>query len=220
MMTRFTGLAFAALFLSGVTSATAAAYEPPAGTVEYAIHHSKYKQIGTHRLTFSRSGEDLIVDVAVRIKIKLLFITVHSLTADRREVWREGRLVGYTSHTDENNELIDVSAQSDGAKLVIKGPVGKAETNAAVFPTNPWNPGIVKTNLLMDTKTGKLLKVSVATAGEEAMDVAGKSVPASKFTISGDMERELWFDSSGNCIQFRFVSDGATVTFSRITPMP
>ena len=206
------------LVAAGVPQAVA--YDPPAGTVEYHINHSKYGDIGTHSLTFAHDGAELIVDVAVRIKVKLLFMTAHSVVAERRETWRDGRLVGYKSHTDENGELVDVSARMDGATLVIEGVDGRAEAGVPVFPTNPWNPDIVKAGLLMDTKTGKLLKVSVAAAGEAELAVARKAVRAVKYTVSGDLERDLWFDADGNLLQFRFVSDGATLTFTRITPLP
>ncbi|MDH3228565.1 MAG: DUF6134 family protein [Alphaproteobacteria bacterium] len=210
----------AAAVLSAAWTAQSLAYDPPSGTVEYAINHSKYDEIGTHRVTFSRSGGDLVVDVRIDIKVKLLFITAHSLTSDRRETWRDGKLVAYTAHTDENSELIDVAARANGAQLVITGPAGKAEADGAVFPTHPWNPGIVTSKLLMDTKTGKLLKVSVAPAGEDVIKVAGKAIKTHQYTVSGDIARDLWFDAAGNWIQLRFVNDGATLTFTRTTPMP
>ena len=210
----------AAFALTVLFTLPAAAYEPPSGTVVYVIHHSKYKNIGTHSLTFSRSGKELIVDVTVKIKVKVLFIPVHSLASERKETWRGGRFVGYSSHTKENRKVFDVSAKSDGAKFIIEGPDGKMEADGAVFPTNPWNPDIVKAGLLMDTKTGKLLKVSVAAAGEDSVEVSGKAVKTRKYVISGDLERELWFDKDGNLIRFRFLKDGKTLTFTRATPMP
>ena len=34
-----------------------------------------------------------------------------------------------------------------------------------------------------------------------------------------DLARDLWFDADGNLMQFRFVNDGATLTFTRSTPL-
>lgn len=220
--TRRAGLAaaLAGAMLVLVIGAPATAYEPPSGTIEYAIEHSKYGKIGTHSVAFSRSGEDLIANVVIHIKVKLLFVTVHRVESERREVWRGGRLVGYRARTDENGDLFNVSARMEGVKLAIMGPEGTAQASGVVFPTHPWNPDIVRQTQLMDTKTGALLKVSVAAAGEEDVPVAGKTVKTSKFAISGDMERELWFDADGNLMRFRFQRDGATITFTRATPMP
>lgn len=191
----------------------------PGETVEYRIVHSKYDQIGSHTVTFSRTGEDLVVDVAIDIKVKILFITAHSLTAERKEVWREGRFVGYASRTTENGESFDVAAHVEEDKLVIEGPQGEVEADDSVFPTHPWNPDIVNRTLLMDTKTGELLRVSVAPAGEETIEIDGKPVEAAKYRVTGDLERELWYDASGNWIQLRFPRDGETLTFTRVTPL-
>ena len=219
-MTRhIAGFAFLALMAFGVASA-AAAYEAPAGKVEYRIHHSKYDLIGSHVVTFSRNGDEQVVKVVLKIKVKFLFISLHSLVSERREVWRGDSFVGYRAHTDENTDLTDVTARMTGGKLVINGPGGRVEAPDTVFPTHPWNPEIVNHTLLMDTKTGKLLKVSTRAAGAEPVDVAGKPVSTKKYVTSGDMDRELWFDGKGNLIQFRFVRDGSTLTFTRTTPMP
>ncbi len=211
-----------AMFI-GAAAGSAAAAETvrgaAEGTVEYRIDHSKYDTIGSHVVTFSQNGGDLIVDVAIDIKVKILFFTGHSVTSKRRETWRDGRLVAYQAHTDENSELFDVTARSERGKLVIEGPGGRAEADGAVFPTHPWNSEIVEAALQMDTKTGKLLKVAVAPAGEEAIEVAGKAVQTSKYKVTGDLERELWFDAAGNWIRLRFARDGETLTFTRVTPL-
>ena len=187
--------------------------------MEYRIDHSKYDTIGSHVVTFSQNGEDLVVDVAIDIKVKILFFTGHSVTSKRRETWRDGRLVAYQAHTDENSELFDVTARSEGGRLVIEGPEGRAEADGAVFPTHPWNPEIVEATVMMDTKTGKLLKVSVAPAGAETIEVAGRAVETTKYKVTGDIERELWFDTAGNWIRLRFLNDGETLTFTRVTPL-
>ena len=223
MTGRIARLAVASAMFIGAASGTASAAETvrgaAAGKVEYRITHSKYDEIGSDVLSFSRDGEDLIVDVAIRIEVKFLFITLHSLVSERRETWRDGRLVAYKSHTDENSDLIDVTARAEGGKLIVEGPGGRAEADGSVFPTNPWNPEIVNGTVQMDTKTGKLLNVTVAAAGAETIEVAGKAVETSKYAVTGDIERELWFDADGNWIRLRFPKDGETLTFTRVTPL-
>jgi len=199
-------------------SSAETAYEPPTGTVEYAIHHSKYDRIGTHSVSFSRNGDELVVTTVIHIKVKLLFITAHSLESKRREVWRGGRLVSYRADTDENGEIFTVKADMDNDGLVVEGPNGTARADGPVFPTHPWNPEIVTQTLLMETKTGELLNVLTRADGEEVIEVAGRPVPTRRYVMSGGLERELWYDEQGNWIQLRFKQDGATVTFTRTTP--
>lgn len=221
MRARAIGLSawFALLLMTGAAPAAEMRGAVPGQTVEYRIVHSTYDEIGSHALTFSQHGEDLLVDVATRVKVKFLFVTVHSETAARRETWRGGRFVGYSSHTDENGKLFDVVAHQEAGRLLIEGPEGHTKADGPVFPTNPWNPATVDATVMMDTKTGKLLKVAVAADGEETIDVAGKAVTASKFRVTGELQRELWYDAAGNLMQFRFVKDGGTVTFTRVTPL-
>jgi hypothetical protein len=223
MTGRLFRLAVALAMFTGLAAGSANAAETVRGAsdgkVEYRIDHSKYDEIGSHSVSFSRNGGDLVVDVAINIEVKFLFIAVHSLVAERRETWRDGRFVGYKSHTDENSDLFDVSARAEGDKLIIEGPDGKVEADGSVFPTHPWNPEVVNGAVQMDTKTGALLNVSVAPAGNEAIDVAGKPVQTSKYEVTGDLERELWFDADGNWIQLRFPKDGETLTFTRVTPL-
>ena len=219
MTGRLIGLMAGLAMLAMPAAAAEAVRGAPLGqTVEYRIVHSKYDEIGRHVLTFSQEGEDLMVDVTTEVKVKVLFITAHSEMSKRRETWRGGRFVGYSSHTDENGDLFDVAAHEEGGKLVIEGPDGRAEADGPLFPTNPWNPDTVNATAMMDTKTGKLLAVAVAPAGEETVEVAGSALAAAKYRVTGDLERELWFDAAGNLLQFRFPKDGETLTFTRTAP--
>jgi hypothetical protein len=205
-------LTAAALALGFAASAWAA--ELPSGTVIYGIHHEKYGDIGMHKLTFSQSGGDLMVEVRNKMKVKLLFVTVFRYKAERREMWRDGRMVSYRSQTDDDGTAIATVAELKGDKLVIEGPDGSAEAPLGVFPTNPWNSKIVEQSLLMDTKTGELLNVKIDAAGEDTVEARGKSFKAKKYVISGDLERELWFGEDGTWLQMRFDSDGSALTFT------
>jgi hypothetical protein len=190
------------------------AAELPNGTVVYNIHHEKYGDIGTHTLTFAESGAALTVDVENKMKVKVLFVTVFRYEAERRELWRGGQMVGYRSQTHDDGTDIAAMAELKGDKLVIEGPNGRATTQFGIFPTNPWNRKIVEQSLLMDTKTAELLKVKTAEAGKDTLEIRGKSVEASKYVISGELERELWYGEDGTWLQMRFDSDGSAVTFT------
>lgn len=213
-MLRSVRLASAVMTAMLLAATTAWAQQAPSGTMLYGIHHEKYDDIGTHEVTFSRSGEDLMVEVKNRLKVKVLFITAYRFEAKRREVWRGGRLVSYRSRSDDDGTEIVVRAEAEGDKLVIEGQHGRAEAPLGTFPTHPWNAKIVEQSKIMDTKTGAILAVSVAAAGDETIEVGGRKVKASKYRMTGDMERELWFGPDGTWLQMRFDKDGDTITFT------
>jgi len=195
-----------------MTAATAA--EVPSGTLLYGIHHEKHGDIGSHKVSFSRSGEDLMVDVEARIKVKILFITAYRLEADRMEIWRDGRLVAYKSQTHDDGTDFAVSAEAKAGKLIIEGSDGTVEAPGDVYPIHPWNVALTERSLLMDTKTGELLEVSVAEMGVENIEAGGQQVRARKFVVSGDLERELWYGPDDTWLQLRFDEDGAKITFT------
>ncbi len=205
---------FLTLCLALAWAGAAWAQDTPSGTVVYGIHHEKHGDIGTHKVSFSRSGEDLLVEVEGQAKVKVLFFTVYRMETSRREIWHGGRLVSYRAQTNDDGEDIAVEANTAGDKLVIEGQKGRVEAPAGTFPTHPWNHEIVEQSLLMDTKTGNLLKVAISEAGEEAIQVRGAEVKAKKYVISGDMERELWFGPDGAWLKMRYEKDGAKITLT------
>lgn len=202
-------LTFTTLIWGG--AATASVW--PNGTFQHVIKHEEYGDIGTHTVTFKNNGEDLIVETKTRIKVKVLFWGYH-FEADRKEVWRDGRLIAYEGFTNEDGETFTVVAHADGNKLMIDGPAGRVEAPGTIFPTHPWNPKIVEHDLLMSTKTGELKKVKITAVGEEPIKVGGQYIKARKYLMSGDLRRELWFDKNGICVQVRLKKKGDDVTLT------
>jgi len=205
---------FLAFVLTLGSAGAAVAQSQPSGTRVYSIHHEKHGDIGTHKVSFSRSGKDLMVEVANRIKVKVLFITFFSFAADREEIWRDGRMISYRSRTDDDGTDITVTAAAKGGKLVIQSPGGRFKAPNGTFPSHPWNRKIVEQPLIMDSKSGELLKVSAKAAGEETIEAGGGPVTAQKFVMLGDLERELWYRPDGTWLKMRFVSEGKQVTFT------
>ena len=188
---------------------------PPAGTsVVFGIHHEDHGEVGEHRVSFSRQGEDLVVSVDNLITVEIFFITAFRFEAERREVWRDGRMIAYDSRTHDDGTDIQVSARTEGDKLVIDGPEGRIEAPAGTFPTHPWNPAFLGQTLVMDTKTGRLLNIETVEAGRETIQAGGRMIRALKHRITGDTRREIWFDEEGNLVQLRLYADGKAVTFT------
>ncbi len=66
----------------------------------------------------------------------------------------------------------------------------------------------------MDTSSGKLLHVKITPGAEETIKAGGAMVKARRYAVTGDLQRDLWFDASGKLLQFAFKNDGALVTFT------
>ena len=207
-------LAFAALAAMTLAVGGEARANVPYGTYKYAINHPIHGDIGTFTNTIRREGDDVVVDARLRVAVRFLFIVVYRLEADRREVWRGGRLAAYHSVTNDNGADVKVKGRAEGDRFIIEGSKGRIEAPAGVHPTNPWSIGITRAPAVMAAETGTLPRVT-ATGGEErTVKLDGREVKARRFKITGDMELELWYDRNDVAVKFTYASGGDTIVFT------
>ena len=195
--------------------APALACPHPAQRVEYAIHHETYGEVGWHVITFSCQDDDLVVETRVEGEVKILMVPLFKRNGSYREVWRGDRLIAFDSRTEDNGEIYEVSARANADHTIISGRRGRIEAPPTIVSNHPWNHEVVGRTLLFDTQRGRLQKVQVTPSGTETITVAGRTVAAQKYLVTGDLERELWYDAAGNWLQSRLEHDGAKITLTR-----
>jgi hypothetical protein len=132
-----------------------------------------------------------------------------------REVWRGDRLIAFDARTEDNGEVYEVRARAGRDRTVIQGRRGRIEAPPTVVSNHPWNHEVVDRTLLFDTQRGRLQKVQVTRLGTETITVGGRTVVAQKYLVTGDLERELWYDEAGNWLQSRLEHNGDKVTLTR-----
>jgi Family of unknown function (DUF6134) len=208
-------LVIAGLSLPG--TAALACPEPPE-RAEFAIHHETYGEIGRHVIDFSCDGDDLVVETTIEGEVKVLMVPLFKRDGTYREIWREGRLIAFDSHIVDNGEVYEVRARAEGDHTVIKGRRGRIEAPPTIVFNHPWNRAVIERTLLFDTQRGRLQEVDVTPVGTETITVDGRKIEAQKYRITGDLERELWYDGAGNWLQSRLEHDGARITLTRRSP--
>jgi len=83
-----------------------------------------------------------------------------------------------------------------------------------VVPASLWNMATVSQTHLLNTLDGSDMAIMVKDLGEEAVKVMGKDVMARHYAISGDLQRELWYDAGGRLVKVRFAaSDGTDIQY-------
>jgi hypothetical protein len=182
---------------------------------EYVIHHETYGEVGRHVITFACDGEDLIVETLIEGEVKVLMVPLFKRDGTYREVWRGDRLIAFDSRIVDNGEVYEVVARAEGDHTMIDGRRGRIEAPPTIVSNHPWNHEVVERTLLFDTQRGRLQTVQVTPAGADTITVAGRALEAQKYRISGDLERELWYDHAGNWLQSRLEHDGAKITLTR-----
>jgi hypothetical protein len=207
-------------FLLGllVASAPSLACVPPAEQAVYRVDHETFGNIGRQVLTFSCSGDRLVVDTTVDVAVRMLLFTPYRQEAHYREVWEGDRLVSFESHTDDNGRILEVSARAVGERIVIDGPNGHSEAPLMAVPDHPWNHDVVGRTLLFDPVDGTVRRVEVADAGKAPLEVDGRQIMARKYLVSGDLKLELWYDENGAWLKWRMHHGQGAVTITRQLP--
>jgi hypothetical protein len=199
------------LLVAGPAAADPGAFPPP-GRFDYAVMRLG-ERIGTHTVEFRRDGGSLTVATRIDIEVTWLGLTLFAFHHQAQEDWRDGRMVAFRSKTDDDGEARAVSATADGGHLAIVYNGQQREAPADILPASLWHPGTTTATQLFDPVKGKVRQVTVTDDGSEPVEVRGAPLEAHRFSIAGDLRREVWYGPDGQVVKVRFPSkDGSWVT--------
>jgi hypothetical protein len=177
----------------------------------------KGSKLGTHELTFERSGDSLVVGVAVDLVFKIGFITLYRYSHHATERWAGDQVVALQTRTSDNGETFEVSGRRDASGLVVQGtkaPRYVAPVNA--LPATHWNRRELD-GPWINTQDGRLMHPKVAAMGADTISTAtGGSVRANHFVLSGDVQLDMWYDSRPSWAGLSFkAKDGSLIRYER-----
>lgn len=177
-------------------------------------------EFGTHELSFTRNGDGLEVDIAIRLRAGFGPITVFRYEHDSTEVWRDGRLVSLDARTLKDGDTYEVSAGSvDGALAVDgEGPDrGSFETryDPGILPSSHWHGYPDGTYPLLNTEFGTELGVEVVYIGREEIEADGRTIMAEHYRLNSELQLDIWFDENGRWAKCAFTARGQDITYVR-----
>lgn len=188
----------------------AASGVPDDGVLDFAILRNG-AQIGRHVIRFEARGEPTIVQIVAEVDYRLGFIPLYTFRHEAREIWRTGKLVGLTAETNDNGDDYRIALADDGDLTV------NDETEAIAVgmrPASLWNNAALGDQTLIDPADGELMKVSVAAAGSETITVRGAEIQASRYEMTGEFKRTLWYDQKNVLVQVLFSGrDGSEIRY-------
>lgn len=128
------------------------------------------------------------------------------------ESWNAGRLVRFSSSSNDDGKEFNVSAAAERAGLRIRVNGRDRITRPDNWLSTYWrlpdpkfrNGGVP----LVDADTGKDLAVQLHHVGGRQMKVAGTVQNCNQYQITGEVQVELWFDAQERLIQLKSVSEG------------
>jgi hypothetical protein len=188
---------------------------PPDGAYRYVVGHPTFGDIGSYTNTVTRRGSEVSVATHVDIRVRIAFVTVRQITADRSELWRDGKLARYQSVTLRDGKTIEVNGDAQAAGVAIQGPLGKNVAPPDVFLSNPWWIAITRAKVVMAAETGRLQPVDFRLLGTETVRQGERDVAARHFgSGSGSDRADLWYDAADVPVKFSIVDDDTTITLT------
>ena len=110
---------------------------------------------------------------------------------------------------------LDVRAEGQVLKVGAQDQAVDVDANAV--PASLWNRDVVRRGRLLDTVNGDLMKTTATDLGDDTVTVGGKKIPARRFRLSGEYNRDLWYDRrDGALLRVQFEArDGSEVEYIR-----
>ncbi len=176
--------------------------------------------IGTHRLSFARQGDSLVVTTSIQLAVKVVGITAYRYAHQNREVWRGMELSSFESSTDDDGTPYAVRAVREPAQLKVErtgpGASGAAQASfpADLLPSTHWNSRQASQGFLLNAQKGIREKISVTTVGRENVRTSSGVIAATRYRYDGGVRMDQWFDDRGRWVGSRFVVfDGSTIDY-------
>ena len=72
---------------------------------------------------------------------------------------------------------------------------------------------------MLDSQDGVRTTVAVAPPVRETFPVLGKQSPADRFSLSGELNIDLWYSPKGEWVGLKFNSKGSEIVYARRTPL-
>ena len=187
----------------------------------------KGKDIGDHIITFSNKGNKTIINVDVKIKVKIAFVVVYKFFHNSKEVWLNNKFVsfeGYTEFEDKRKYFIKANLNND--KFIASGMDGKLELSNNIITSNYWNMDVMFKDEIFDTQKGIVRILQVEELDEEEVFVFGSKIKCRKFILNASgnpkdkgpfAETTIWYDKNKELVKFQLKNpkDGVLITFIR-----
>jgi hypothetical protein len=172
------------------------------------------KERGQYRLTINRRDDGTVsVSGEANVRITKVLITLYRYTYNGTEVWKDGRLLGMNSTSDDNGKTFKVSVTPDPKGLRVRVNDEQRLIRGDVWTTTYWKlPDARFHNQplpLLDADTGKEINGRLDYVGTETVTVGRQAQQWTHFRVTGGpYPVDLWYDAQQRLVRQQFTEDG------------
>ena len=169
--------------------------------------------IGTHRVTVSPDGQGTLVEAKTDLEVTFGPLTLYEMQHLRQEIWRDGELEEMTAYTNKNGDIYDIAItrETQGYKRVVNGRTDSFDLSVRILAL--WHEDLFKYTSFLSPMEDRTYRISVDFVGADKIDLIDRSVDAFHYRISGDTNRELWYDDEGHIMKVRLLDHSSEIEY-------
>jgi len=171
------------------------------------------KPIGTQTVTVKQDGETVTVTTESQIAVKMLGIVVYRLHQVLTDTYRNGELVALSTETKDPDGLRTGSITRSGNRWTGKnGKQGRDFECACTTSSTMFHRDGLKGPQMIEITKGAARDIVIEDRGTEMLDLPEGRIETRHFAVTGEIEREVWYDPAGNLVAARQEgSDGSDI---------
>ena len=163
------------------------------------------KAIGYSNYYFEHEDDAMTIKNYTQFKVKLLGVTIFSISSEAIEKYEDNKLVFFKSNTFQNNKEKFVNLKYDKKinKFIIDGSSYKGKANIDNVIGNWWNHKILAANSQISPLSGSIKEQTVNLLKRETIEIYGKSYEVLHFKLKSKNENlpkekklnfDIWLD--------------------------
>ena len=184
--------------------AVAGAMKPPAAgaaTAPPEPQHFVYiisrdgSPIGQNVLDIDKEGNVTSVNMTTDIEVKVLFMSAYTYRYTGNETWTDDQLIAFNSQTNDNGTMHNVTVRPSGDQLELDADGRRSFIAKTIGLDDFWTPQLLSKPMVLETSDGHEMTFAAQDLGMETITYRGTPRPAHHFRLTGDVNRDLWFDA-------------------------
>ncbi|SMF07578.1 hypothetical protein SAMN06265365_102241 [Tistlia consotensis] len=173
------------------------------------------RAIGALSYRFARAPSlfDVAVEAFWRLPAAGGGVTLRHSSEER---WRDGWLYGIDSRTRLGGRTHRLRVERDDDALRGRRDGHAFTASGYVVPSSLWHPETPRLEALLDSVTGRTRLIRGRRGPTEWVPLGKGRVEATYWRITGELERELWYDAGRRLVRVRFgAPDGSPIVLER-----
>ena len=152
--------------------------------------------IGQNVLDIDKEGGVTSVNMTSDVDVKVLFMSAYSYHYTGNETWTDAQLIAFKSQTNDNGKMHNVSVRPNGDRLQLDADGRRSNVAKTTGLDDFWTPQLLSKPMVLDASDGHEMTFAVQDLGMETIPYRGAPRPAHHFRLTGDINRDLWFDAN------------------------